>query len=177
MKEFKTSDGRIWRISYDLATIRRIRDAINVDLLTREGLQKTASSILDFGIVLYASIKSQADQLGVTEDEFLVALEGVHDEAVDAWLKELEDFFRRVGKSGLANLAGATVRLTREEDLTTNQLIDKATADRMVSRGSAIDRKRRRAELDRILGENPETLGQPSGSSPSSPASIPGPSD
>lgn len=172
MKEFTTKDGRVWRIIYDLPTVKRIRDSVGIDLLTRDGLQRTCGSIIDFAMVLYETIKPQADSIGIGEEDFLRAIEGTHETAVDAWLAELEDFFRRVGKSGLANLAGATVRLTREEVRTTNELFDRATAERMVARGSATDKVTRRNRLEKLLGEDPKIPGSQSGSSEPSPAST-----
>jgi hypothetical protein len=172
VKEFTTKDGRLWRIIYDLPTVKRIRDSMGIDLLTREGLQQTCGSILDFATVLYVSIKPQADSQGIAEEDFLRSLEGAHELAVDAWLAELEDFFRRVGKAGLANLAGATVRLTREDERTTNELFDRSTADRLVTRGIAADRATRRSALARLLGDDLKTPGSPSGNSELSPAST-----
>lgn len=151
-KAFKTADGNTYQIRYDLPTVRRIRDALAIDLLSGEGLQKVCGSVIDFALVLYETVADQAEQNGVDRDEFLCSLEGCDEMAVDRWLEALSDFFRRVGKLGLARLATSLVRVERESQQMANDLVDDQTADAAVSKAMAAERSKRRKVIAKMVG-------------------------
>lgn len=81
MESFKDNKGRIWVINVNVATIKQVRSITGVDLLKvlepenklLEQLQNDPVLLCD---VLYAVCKVQADDLGLTDVEFLTAMAG-----------------------------------------------------------------------------------------------------
>ncbi len=81
MESFKDTKGRIWVVSINVATIKQVRAVAGVDLLKvlepdntlLEQLQTNPVTLCD---VLYAVCKGQADELNLTDVEFLSAMAG-----------------------------------------------------------------------------------------------------
>jgi len=177
MKTF-TTDGIQWILHYDLPTVRRVRNATGVDLLTRDGVRKACESLIDFGTVLATTLQPQFAQHDMDEERFLVMLERHADAAVDVWLEALADFFRRAGKPALATLATAVVEMTRGEEQIQSDLLSATQANSLVRRTLDAEAAKRRQALDRLLTDLPPSAapGSASPSSPPSQASIPSPS-
>lgn len=116
MKTFTDNAGRDWQVAVDVAAVKRVRGMCDgLDLITAiEGTlfhQLSADPVLLVD-VLYAVCKPQADERGVTDQQFGAAMAGdAIDKATDALLEEICDFFRSgrrtVLKTGLQKLRAA----------------------------------------------------------------------
>ena len=99
MHSFKDNSQRDWEVTIHVAAVKRIRALLGIDLygLVDDGFQSLASLVSDpvrLADVLYCLCKEQADQLGVSDEDFGRGLAGdAITEAADAFVEELIDFF------------------------------------------------------------------------------------
>jgi len=93
---FKDAEGREWIVRVTVATIKRIRDTIGLDILDGENsIALLSSDPVTLCDVLYLSCKDDADNRNVSDEEFGRALWGdALDAATNAFLEALADFFR-----------------------------------------------------------------------------------
>jgi len=97
MKTFTDNTGRAWSLAINVDAVKRVKALVNVDLLSAvEGKlieQLVADPILLCDIV-FCLCKPQADQLGVSDEDFGRAMAGdAIEQATSAMLEELVDFF------------------------------------------------------------------------------------
>lgn len=117
MQRFTDATGREWPVEINFSTLRRVKDLAKLDLLDPEQLKTLGSDLLVMPNVLFATVKPVADQCAVGDEAFADLLVPVFDVAVGCFFQELEDFFRRLGRTALATLIQEilTWRKTQEE--------------------------------------------------------------
>lgn len=99
MASFTDATGRTWAVNIDVTTIRRLRSALDVNLLDMvEDEGKLLSQLLTDPVLLvdmiYVICKPQADQHNLSDEDFGRALVGdAIDRATDALLEALSAFF------------------------------------------------------------------------------------
>ncbi|HUS46159.1 MAG TPA: hypothetical protein VM219_09050 [Phycisphaerae bacterium] len=105
MKTFLDSAGRTWTIAITVDAVRRVRDLVDVNLARIIEPRKAGGEVplmtdleddlLLLVDVIYALVKPQADEAGVSDEEFGRALGGEAIAAAhEAFWRELADFFR-----------------------------------------------------------------------------------
>jgi len=169
MKTFMDNTGRAWSLAINVDAVKRVKALVNVDLLAAvEGKlieQLVADPILLCDAV-FALCKPQADQLGVSDEDFGRAMAGdAIEQATSAMLEELVDFFPSRRRALLAKAVGKFKTL-QETVLTAAE----ARLD------SGLIEKRLAVELAALDAEITATLqppGERSGNSPASSASPP----
>lgn len=129
MKSFTDNRGNTWVIMITVDAIRRVRTKLNVDLLEAvEGklIERLANDPILLCDVIYVLCQSEADQRGISDEEFGRAMAGdAIDHATTSLLEELVDFFPK-SRRGLLSKA-----LTRYRTLETKAiaLVDKQLDD------------------------------------------------
>lgn len=97
MSSFDDSTGRSWTLRIDVSAIRRVREALDVDLLDLAGgplLERVAGDPVLLVDILYVLSRGQADQQNVDAEAFGAAMVGdAIDRATGAMLEALADFF------------------------------------------------------------------------------------
>ncbi len=99
MHTFADNLGRTWYVAINVATIRRVRAALDVDLyqLVDDGMQELGKLVSDpvrLADVLYVLCKEDADGKNITDEDFGRALGGdAITAAAEALVEELVDFF------------------------------------------------------------------------------------
>lgn len=97
MASFKDSSGRVWVVEITVGTIRRVRSLVDINLLeVVEGplIERLSSDPLLLCDVLYAVCQPQAEESGLSDEDFGEGLAGdVIDEATSALLESLVAFF------------------------------------------------------------------------------------
>lgn len=99
MASFTDSTGRTWAVNIDVTTIRRLRSALDVNLLDMvEDEGKLLAQLLTDPVLLvdmiYVICKPQADQHNLSDEDFGRAMVGdAIDRATDALLEALSAFF------------------------------------------------------------------------------------
>lgn len=103
---FKDQEGRVWRCSINVSTIARVRDTLGVDLMQAfdpksEVYTKLIGDPVFLCNVLFAVVKTQADEKGVGSEAFGEALGGdALGLATDALVEGLAAFFPNPGTRG-----------------------------------------------------------------------------
>jgi hypothetical protein len=99
MHTFADNLGRTWYVAINVATIRRVRAALDVDLyqLVDDGMQELGKLVSDpvrLADVLYVLCKEDAETKDITDEDFGRALGGdAITAAAEALVEELVDFF------------------------------------------------------------------------------------
>ncbi len=157
MKTFTDTGGRTWTIALTIDAAKRVKSLLDVNLLELEAgdpplLTRLGTDVILLCDVIFALVKPQADQQGVTDEQFGAALGG---EAIlaaqTALYEELVLFFQGLGRSDLAKAVH-----------TQRRMIDLAV--------SRIETRIDKLDLEAAIET---TLGESSTSWPASPASTP----
>jgi len=97
MKTFTDNTGRAWSLAINVDAVKRVKALVNIDLLQAvEGklIEQLVSDPILLCDVVYVLCKPQADQLGVSDEDFGRAMAGdAIEQATSAMLEELVDFF------------------------------------------------------------------------------------
>jgi hypothetical protein len=108
MKTFNDSAGRTWTLAMTIDSVKRVRDLLKINLLEPESgepplLTQIATDEILLCDVIYCLIKPQADQLGISDEQFGQALGGdAILNAQNAFYDELIDFFLKRGRTDRA---------------------------------------------------------------------------
>ena len=99
MRTFKDSNGREWKISINVNSLKRSRDGAAFDLLKitedRAAIFKLSEDPVTLVSVLYAVCQPQADAAAMTPEQFAegIASGDILEAAASALLSDLIDFF------------------------------------------------------------------------------------
>jgi hypothetical protein len=97
MKTFKDNAGRTWTVDVNIATVKRVKSMLDIDLLKiveGELLDKIVLNPVMMCNVVYVICKPEADKQNIDDEQFGYAMAGdALEYATDALLKELVDFF------------------------------------------------------------------------------------
>lgn len=99
MRTFTDNAGRTWDIIINVASIKRVRGVLGIDLyaLIDDGCKPLGELVADpvrLADVLYCLCKEEAEKKGVSDEDFGRSLYGdAILRAADAFLEELIDFF------------------------------------------------------------------------------------
>lgn len=170
MHTFKDNGGREWTIEVNVAALKRVRALTGTDLMqVIEGtlIEKLIRDPVLLCDVVYAVCKPEADQRGVSDEEFGRAMAGDAIEAATAGL--LEGLVSFCPSPRDRRNLGRVLTATRGVMDKARDLVERRI-DRLVEGG----------ELERIAeaalnSAEPPTPGTSSGAAPASSASTPGP--
>lgn len=167
MHTFKDNQGRDWDVQINVDTIKRVRGLLDVDLLDAVGgdiLERLVGDPVMLCDVLYAVCKPEAEEHGVSDEEFGRGMAGqAIDSATEALLEELTDFF-----------PSRTRRLLKQALKKMNELQDVLLKEAQNKLESGDLDKTLLEEL-RGFGQLPERPAGLSGTSPASSESTPAP--
>lgn len=106
MRTFQDSKGREWTVEITIATAKRLRDLLDVDLIAAYSdenddlFQRLSVDPFLLCNVVYVVCKPQADAEGVSDEQFGEAMSGQPIEnATEALLEELVVFFPRAKRT------------------------------------------------------------------------------
>ena len=156
MKTFTDTAGRVWEIVVNVDTVKRVRDLLDLNLLSivepgNDLVDRLAEDVILVCDVLFAVVKPQADQRTVSDADFGRALSGdVIDQATTALLEELIDFFPSQKRRPLLKVL---------EKLTSLQAKAWSLVEKTIQ-SEAMDR-RLAAELEKLNASFGNSLGSP----------------
>ena len=178
MQSFKDSEGRDWIVTVTVATVKRVRQMCDVNLLELlEGqlLQRLAADPVLLCDVLYAVCQPQASERNLTDEQFGAAMGGeVIDKACAAFLEALTDFFPNTQQRENLKLLLTKIQRAREQQYGLMRTkLESLDLDTLTNRlGERIDA----LDLDAIAERLLENASDSSGIVPGSSGSILGPS-
>lgn len=145
MRTFTDNAKRDWTVEINVSTVKRLRSAIGLDLMQALGgdvLERLASDPILLVDALYVTCKPQADERGVSDEEFGRALFGdCIEKAGEAFFAEVLDFFPQRQRQVLAKMLA---KVEEAQDLAAGRAMkaidgpDVAAAiERMLAKGEA----------------------------------------
>lgn len=143
MKTFIDSASRTWTILLTINAVKRVRDLLGINLLEPEAgdpplLTRLGTDEILLCDVIYCLVKPQADEKGVTDEEFGAALGGQAILAAQkAFYEELIDFFHQRGRED------------RVKAVTTQQKVIDLAVQRAGAKIDGVDIEK---ELDKAFG-------------------------
>lgn len=129
MHSFVDNAGRTWVIAINVATVRRVRALVGVDIpgLIDDGFQPLGELVADpvkLADVLYCLCKEEADAKQITDEDFGRALAGdAIALAADAFVEEMIDFFQNARVRESLRKVLASGRKVREKLLDHNDVL------------------------------------------------------
>lgn len=146
MATFKDAKDRAWTVAISIATVRRVRDRLDIDLLSKhlpDLLEKVVGDPVHLCDVLFVCVEDEAQAAGITDEEFGRSMAG---DALEggalAFMEALRDFTpnprdrARVGKV-LATLLKAAEALRDQEEakveMETARLLEAVTSGEISS--------------------------------------------
>ena len=137
MKVFKDNQNRPWTIVVNVATVKRVRSLLDINLLDVVKLDKKDKPNIDLleqlardpvllCDVIYCICKPDADAQNISDEDFGMAMSGdAIEHATTALLEELVDFFPEAKRLVLRKLMNAGEKVkTRMEKALKLQLAD-----------------------------------------------------
>lgn len=139
MKSFNDNTGRKWDVSLSIATVKRVRNLVEVDLLAildkPELLNTIATDPVLFVDVLYVIVKPQADAIGLTDEAFGELLNGESiEQATEAFLEALVDFFPGARQATLRRVLDRANAHRTKTDADLNRLLSDGTIDAAIDK-------------------------------------------
>lgn len=107
MHTFKDTAGREWKVDIHVTAVKQVRNLLHVNLLELMDdecalLKRMTTDPVLLVDVVYVVCKSQADEVGISDEQFGRAMAGDPIEAAYwALMEGLADFFSDPGKRGL----------------------------------------------------------------------------
>lgn len=104
MKTFTDTKGRCWRIDMTISAVKRVKGALEVDLLRMDQGDPPLLTVLGTDVevlcdIIFCLVMPQAEELGVSDVQFGEAMGGeTMFQAQVAFYEELADFFRGLGR-------------------------------------------------------------------------------
>lgn len=144
MTAITDNNGQTWTLSMNVNTLRRVKALCGVNLteiVTLEPgkqpdttlLEQLASDPILLVDVLYAVVKPEADAKGITDEAFGAAMVGdAIDQAVNALLDEVINFFPSPKRKVLSRLIQAGRRFAKKQEEALNQLLENPALDQAI---------------------------------------------
>ena len=158
MKTFNDNEGRMWTVAVNIATVKRVKSLLGVNLMDAiEGklIEKLATDPVLLCDVIYAVCKPEADETNVSDEQFGKAMAGdAIEHATVALLEELVDFFPEAK------------RLVLRKALTKFQMVEKLAIE---TANKYLDSPEMEKRIETAL----KNITDSSGNSPESSESIP----
>lgn len=176
MATFTDNRERTWLVSVTVDTIRRVRKALDVDLLAivtdGELLERLADDPVLLCEVLWVACQPQALARSVAEEDFYAGLAGdAVDQATRVLLEELVAFFPKPRRALLAKALAKLEHLKGMVAKAADQRLESGLAEQAMAKALAeLD-----DEIRRSLDSPPPESGGSAGSSPARSGSTPAP--
>jgi len=138
MKTFKDKADRNWTIGINLATAKRLRDTLNVDLLQPEIgdpplLTRLGTDEILLGEVLCVLLADQFDTHKVSADDVMAAFDGqTLLAAQEAFYEDLVDFFRSRGRTDRAKAVAKQAEMIAATVARVEEKIDEIDIDEVI---------------------------------------------
>lgn len=167
MRVFKDTESREWQVAINVASVKRVRQLMNVDiykLIDRklEPLEELLADPVAFVDVLYVLCKPQCDSLKVSDEDFGRGMGGdVLESAADVFVEELIDFFQNPKARNALRVALNKARQLRE------MVLAKSSA-KVDVRLNSLDQTTLEKMADAIISRMENQLNASSGNSPES---------
>jgi hypothetical protein len=136
MKTFKDNAGRSWTVAINVAAVKRVKSLLDVNLMEAvEGdlLERLSVDPILLCDVVYVLCKPEADEQGVSDEQFGQAMAGdAIEHATNAMLEELVDFFPLAKRRALAKAFEKLKMVEEKASLHAMKLLDDPKFDAQI---------------------------------------------
>jgi len=149
MRSFKDNKSRSWEVDVNVATLRRVRDKLGVNLYeladpTADIVSRLFGDPILLCDVLFVLVSDQAERSGISDEDFGRSLAGdAFEHAADALWDAVVDFFpnprirealQRIAEKGRALQPAILERMLAETDRITPEMVLAVPTSRIGSR-------------------------------------------
>ena len=125
MKIITDTHARPWTVNINVATIKRVRSLLNIDMLEPESFLILTQDVISLCDILYVVCKEEADQRSLSEEQFLASFGGpMLNEAFDVLMEAYTDFFPDQALRKRLQILAEKTKVAREKTLA---LVEKQT--------------------------------------------------
>ncbi len=136
MKTFQDNAGRTWTVAVNIATTKRVKSLVGVNLMDAidgDLIEKLATDPVLLCDVIYAICKPDADAQNITDEQFGQAMAGdAIGHATTALLEELVDFFPEAKRRVLRKAVGKFKTLETKAIETASNYLDSPAFDQKI---------------------------------------------
>lgn len=144
MQLITDNTGNTWTLAVNVNTLRRVKALCNIQLtdliVIEQGknpdatlLERLAADPILLVDTLYAIVKPEADQKGISDEAFGAAMVGdTLDQAINALLDEVIAFFPSAKRQVLSKILTASRRFAKTQQQTLNKMLDDPTLDKAI---------------------------------------------
>ncbi len=131
-QQFQDNAGRTYTVSMTLGKFRAIREVYPVDVFEQQSWTAICGSLTERLAILWYLVQDQAESFGLDLDGWERALmgPGIANQASEAFMDEMENFFRQFDQPEMAKMTSAN-RASRRKAL---DLVNSPGFDKMVGR-------------------------------------------
>jgi len=136
MQSFKDNEGQIWNVALTIGKVRQLREKLGLDLLDGQHHLQVMNSLTDRLAFVFLLVEEQAKDKGLDADELEMRFygDGVATEASICFLKELENFFQRLGQTVQSRLTKSSIEAmgkarSRLDEMLQNGKVDSLLAE------------------------------------------------
>jgi len=134
MQSFKDAEGRSWNIALTIGKVRQLREKLGLDLLDTQHHLQVINSLTDRLAFVFLLVEDQAKDDGLSAEELEIRFygEGIASAASIAFLKELENFFQRLGQTVLARLTASSIEAMNKAQVRLDDLLKSGKVDSLL---------------------------------------------
>lgn len=149
---FKDTEGRTWDCAIDYAAAKRVRGGMDVNLLDgKEALEALVDDVMMLVDVIYVVVQPQAEQRGVSDEQFGAALDGdTIDAATSAFLEAFVNFSQPAKRPAMRQLIQKLDQLERVWADKAQQTIESGALDTLVAKELDLMDRKIRTEIEKL---------------------------
>lgn len=138
MQSFKDAEGETWNIALTIGKVRQLREKLGLDLLDTQHHLQVMNSLTDRLAFVFLLVETQAKERGVDAEELELRFygDGVAAAASIAFLKELENFFQRLGQTVQARLTDSSIKAMQKAQTRLDDLLRSGKVDSLLEQAT-----------------------------------------
>ena len=138
MQSFKDNEGQTWNVALTIGKVRQLREKLGLDLLDTQHHLQVMNSLTDRLAFVFLLVEEQAKDRGIDAEELELRFygEGVAASASISFLRELENFFQRLGQTVLARLTASSIEAMEKAQRRLDDLLKSGKVDSLLEQAT-----------------------------------------
>lgn len=138
MQSFKDAEGETWNIALTIGKVRQLREKLGLDLLDTQHHLQVMNSLTDRLAFVFLLVEEQAKSREVNAEELELRFygEGVASAASLSFLRELENFFQRLGQTVQARLTESSIEAMGKAQQRLDDLLKSGKVDSLLEQAT-----------------------------------------
>ena len=138
MQSFKDAEGETWNIALTIGKVRQLREKLGLDLLDTQHHLQVMNSLTDRLAFVFLLVEEQAKLREIDAEELELRFygEGVASAASLSFLRELENFFQRLGQTVQARLTESSIEAMGKAQQRLDDLLKSGKVDSLLEQAT-----------------------------------------